>query len=88
MGLDGILNKAIKAILKAIATLLINAATTYLFKNNLLECCKDTIIVILQKANKKDYSLLRSYRPVALKNILDKILKKIIAEQIQKAIKA
>ena len=88
MGLDGILNKAIKAILKAIATPLINAATTYLFKNNLLECCKDTIIVILQKANKKDYSLLRSYRPVALKNTLGKILEKIVVKHIQEAIEA
>ena len=80
MGLDGILNKVIKAVLKAIATLLTNAATTCLFKSNLLECCKDTIIVILQKANKKDYSLLKSYWPVALKNILGKILEKIVAE--------
>ena len=47
MGLDRILNKAIKAILKAVATLLANAITTCLLKSNLLECCKDIITVIL-----------------------------------------
>ena len=61
MGLDGILNKTIKAALKAIAILLANTATTYLLKSNLLECYKDIIMVILQKANKKDYFLLGSY---------------------------
>ena len=80
MGLDRILNKTIKAVLKAIVTPLINAATTYLFKNNLLEYYKDIIIVVLQKVNKKDYFLLGSYQSVAFKNTLGKILKKIIAE--------
>ena len=82
VGLDRILNKAIKAALEAVAILLTNTATTCLLKGNLLECYKDIIIVILQKANKKDYSLLENYRPIALKNILGKILEKIIAEQI------
>ena len=77
-GPDRILNKAIKAILEAVATPLVNAATTCLLKSNLLECYKDTITVILQKANKKDYSLLGSYQSVTLKNTLGKILEKII----------
>ena len=46
-GLDGILNKAIKTILKAIATPLANTTTTYLLKSNLLEYYKDIITVIL-----------------------------------------
>ena len=78
VGLDGILNKAIKAILKAVAILLANTATTCFLKSNLLECYKDIIIVVLQKANKKDYSLLKSYWPVALENTLGKILEKIV----------
>ena len=81
-GLDRIPNEAIKAALEAVATPLANAATTYLLKGNLPECCKDTIIVILRKANKKDYSLPESYRPIALKNTLGKILEKIVAERI------
>ena len=86
-GLNRILNKIIKTILEAITIPLVNITTTYLFKNKILNCYKKTIIVVLQKVNKKDYLLLRSYWPVALKNTLGKILKKIIAECIQKAIK-
>ena len=86
-GLDRILNKAIKAILEAIVTLLINTVTTYLLKSKILECYKEIIIVILQKANKKDYLLLGSHWLVALKNTLRKILKKIVVERIQEAIK-
>ena len=82
IGLDRILNKTIKAILKAITTLLVDAATTYLFKGKIPECCKEIIIVILQKANKKDYFLLESYQLVTLKNTLGKILKKIVTERI------
>ena len=44
---DRISNKAIKAVLKAIATLLANIITTCLLKGNLLEYCKDIITVIL-----------------------------------------
>ena len=80
--LDRILNKAIKAVLEAIVIPLANVVTTYLLKGKLLECYKEIIIVILWKANKKDYSLLGSYRLVALKNILGKILEKIIVEYI------
>ena len=87
-GLDGIPNEAIKAASEAVATPLANAATTCLLKGNLPECCKDTITVVLQKANKKDYSLLGSYQPVALENTLGKILEKIVVEQMQEAVKA
>ena len=85
-GLNRILNKAIKAVLKAIITPLVDAVIIYLLKSKIPDCCKETIIVILQKANKKDYLLLRSYQPVAFKNTLGKILEKIVAERIQKAV--
>ena len=81
-GLDRILNKAIKTALEAIAIPLVDAVITYLLKSKILEYYKKTIIVVLWKANKKDYSLLGSYWPVALKNILGKILEKIVAERI------
>ena len=80
--LDRILNKVIRVVLEAVAILLANTATTYLLKGNLPECCKDIIIVVLQKVNKKDYFLLESYRPIALKNTLGKILEKIVVERI------
>ena len=37
---------------------------------------------VLYKENKADYSLLGSYRPIALKNTLSKILKRVIADRI------
>ena len=82
VGPDRILNKAIKAALKAVVTLLTNTMTTCLFKGNLLKCCKDIIIVVLQKVNKKDYFLLGNYWLVVFKNMLGKILKKIVVECI------
>ena len=87
-GPDRILNKAIKAVLKAIAIPLTDTTTTYLLKSKILECYKKIIIVILQKVNKKDYSLLESYWLVTLKNTLGKILKKIVAERMQEAVEA
>ena len=45
--LDRILNKAIKAVLEAIAIPLANVATTYLLKYKLPKYYKEIIIVIL-----------------------------------------
>ena len=61
VGPDRILNEVIKAVLEALTTLLANTAITYLLKGKLPECCKVITIIVLQKANKKDYSLLKSY---------------------------
>ena len=80
--LDRILNEVIKAILEAIAILLANAATTYLLEGKLLEYYKEILIVVIRKVNKKDYSLLGSYRLVALENTLGKILEKIVVERV------
>ena len=62
-----------------------NTVTTYLLKGKLLKCYKIITIIILQKANKKDYSLLKSYRLITFKNTLGKLLKKIVIECMQKA---
>jgi hypothetical protein len=37
---------------------------------------------ILYKEGKADYSLLRSYRPIALENTLSKILKRVVVDCI------
>ena len=58
---DKILNKVIKATLKAVTIFLTNVATTCLFKSKIPDYYKEIIIVILQKVNKKDYLLLRNY---------------------------
>ena len=43
---------------------------------------KAIIIFILCKEGKADYLFLKSYRPIALKNTLSKILKKVITDYI------
>jgi len=53
--LDKILNKAIKATLEALALSLANIITTCLYKSKILKSYKIIIIIILKKANKKDY---------------------------------
>ena len=50
-----------------------------------LESLKESITTVLYKDRKKDYSLLGSYRPIALKNTLVKVLEKYIANIISKA---
>ena len=63
-------------------TPLVNTITTYLLKGKLPEYCKITTIIILQKANKKDYSLLKSYQPITLENTLGKLLEKIVIKRM------
>jgi hypothetical protein len=47
---------------------------------------KEFIILALQKEDKKDYFLLSNYYLIALKNVLMKIVEKILINQISKAI--
>ena len=69
-------------------TPLANTTTTYLFKGKLLECYKVTTIIVLQKANKKDYFLPESYWLIAFENTLGKLLEMIVIEYIQEAAEA
>ena len=45
------------------------------------------IMVVLYKEDKADYLLLKSYCPIALKNTLSKILKRVIVEHIINIVK-
>jgi len=74
--LNKIPNKAIKATLKALIIPLANIIITCLYKNKLLNYYKVIIIIILRKANKKDYPFLRNYLLIIFKNILGKPFKK------------
>ena len=40
------------------------------------------ITIIIYKEGKVDYLFLKSYRPIALKNTLSKILKRVIVDRI------
>jgi len=58
--LNKILNKAIKAALKAVLIPLVKIIIIYFYKGMLLNCYKVIIIIMLKKAN-KNYFLLESY---------------------------
>jgi len=85
LGLDGILNEVFKVATLVIAKDLIKV-TSYCFASGIiLKSLKEFIIMVLCKEGKKDYSLLGSYRPITLKNMLVKVLEKHVANIISKA---
>src|SRR6266702_2727962 len=75
LGLDGILNEALKTYRPLIAPWLIDIAKVYFTIGYYPRLRRAIIIVILHKEGKADYLLLGNYRPITLKNILSKILK-------------
>ena len=60
------------------------AFTGILRSGHLPESFKKSITVIIRKDKKRDYSLPSSYRPIALENIIAKILEKIMVNRISK----
>jgi len=58
-------------------------AASYCFANGtILESLKESITIVLRKEGKKDYFFLGSYRPIALKNTLVKVLEKYVVNII------
>ena len=82
LGLNRILNKALKTYGPLIAPWLIDIARVYFIIGYFLRLRRVIIIVILHKEDKVDYLLLGNYHPIALKNTLSKILKRVIVEHI------
>jgi len=87
LGLNGILNKVLKAVTLVIIKDLAEVASYYFTNGIILKSLKESITVVLCKKEKKDYSLLGSYKPIALKNTLAKVLEKHIANIILEAAK-
>ena len=85
LGLDGILNKVLKVVALVIKKDLVKAASYYFTNRIALESLKESITAVLYKKGKKDYSLLGSYRPIALENTLVKVLEKYITNIMSKA---
>ena len=77
--LDRILNEVLKYIILKICTDIVHRIYIVLMYSLLLKYFKKLIIIILHKESKKDYLLSESYRLIILKNILIKIIKKILA---------
>ena len=82
LGPDRILNKVLKIVCPDLAEPLAEAISKYLIVGTLLELYKELTTVVLRKDRKRDYSLLSSYRPIALENTLVKLIEKIIANCI------
>jgi len=67
LGLNGILNEVLKVVALVIIKDLAKAASYCFTSGIILESLKESITIVLRKEGKKDYSLLGSYRPIALK---------------------
>jgi len=85
LGLNSILNKVLKAVALVIIKNLVEAASYYFTNGIILESLKESITIVLRKEEKKDYSLLGSYKLIILKNTLAKVLEKHVANIILKA---
>ena len=82
LGLDRILNKALKTCRPLIVPWFTDIAKACFTIGYYLRLRRAIIIFILRKKGKADYLFLGSYRPITLKNTLSKILKKVIADYI------
>ena len=82
LGLDRILNKALKTCGLLIAPWLVDIARVYFIIGYYLRLRRAIITFVLYKEGKVDYLFLGSYRPIALENTLSKILERVIADYI------
>ena len=77
LGLDNITNKVIRRVAPLILKELAQVIIKYLVIG-LPKGLKVLFTLILKKKEKKNYLLLDIYRPIALKNILVKLVKKVL----------
>jgi hypothetical protein len=75
-GLDRIVNKVLKEVYKELVLYLAEAFTAVVHLGYYPKIGKFTTTVALCKDGKADYSLINSYRPITLKNIIAKVYKK------------
>jgi len=85
LGLDSIPNKVFKVATLVIIKDLVKVASYCFASRIILKSLKKFITMVLRKEGKKDYFLLGSYRLIALKNTLVKVLEKHIANIISEA---
>ena len=82
LGLDRILNKALKTYGLLIVLWLTDVARVCFIIGYYLKLGRAIITFILYKEGKADYLFLGSYRPITLENTLSKILERVIADRI------
>ena len=80
--LNRILNKALKTCRLLIVLQLTDVAKVYFAIGYYLRLKRAIKIIILRKKGKVDYLILGGYRTIALKNTLNKILERVIADYI------
>ena len=82
LGLDRIANKVLKEVYKELALYLTEVFTTVVHLRYYPKIRKSITTVALYKDSKADYSLINSYRPIALENTIVKVYKKLLATLI------
>jgi hypothetical protein len=82
LGLDRIANKVLKEVYKELAPYLIEVFTTVVYLGYYFKIKKSITTVALHKDSKVDYSLINSYRPIALENTIIKVYKKLLVTLI------
>jgi len=82
LGLDGILNEALKTYRPLIAPWLADVARACFAIGYYPRLGRSITTVVLRKEGKADYLIPESYRLIALENTLSKILEKVIADHI------
>jgi hypothetical protein len=87
LDLDDILNKVLKILVLKILKGLAHMISKLLIGDMMLIRFWELMTLALHKEGKKDYSLLSSYRLIVLKNILIKVMKKVLANRLSLAMK-
>ena len=82
LGPNRIANKVLKEVYKELALYLAEAFTAVAHLRYYPKIGKSTTTVALHKDSKADYSLINSYRPIALKNTIAKVYEKLLATLI------
>ena len=82
---NGILNEVFKVVILVIIKNLAEIASHCFTSKIILKRFKEFITVVLRKKEKKNYSLLGSYRLITFKNMLVKVLEKYVANIMLKA---
>ena len=82
LGLNKIANKVLKEVYKELAPYLVEAFTVIVYLGYYPKIKKSITTVALCKDGKADYSLINSYRPIALENTIAKVYEKLLATLI------
>lgn len=80
---DQIPNRVLKVVQELLVPILIVAFNASLALQYCLKAFKRAVTVVLRKPGKSNYTEPKSYRPVALMNILGKVMDTVLARRIQ-----